>query len=406
LHQNHRVACFRAGAYEEAREAAHARLAEKPKDALVRARCHADLAFAWRGLGELAKMRTENRRARQALREAAALPNAPAFQLGRLATRLGLLEEARHWHERAVASSPGSPMAHLALAEVHFLMNERPASVRAARRAVSLDPRVPDGHRWLGRALASTGDTQGAAEAYRRSLAASPRDAQVAAWLGSTLRKLGDRAGSLRAFRRAVALDPGHPTFLADLGVLLIENGHYEEAVETLRRAKVRDAKRPSGREIEPWLRLAERRAAALPEVRALLTEGVEPEDARVYVVAAHERYARGAYAEATRLFTTGFDRGAAAPPSRFVGDRHFAAAAAVRASCTDVDAAALRGRALRWLREELELIRNRPGHLTYLSTYPEFDPVRTQEGLAALPPDEAEAWFAFWLEVRRLREG
>ena len=201
--------------------------------------------------------------------------------LGLIASQRGNPAAALDLIGRAIALSPGKPIAHyhnnmamallalnrpdgaidqlkaaLALtpddAEGHYnlgvLLNERgrPAEAMACfQRAVTLRPDSPEALANLGGLYQAEEKLDEAESCYRRSLALDPASADAQYNLGCVLQKQGNREGAAVHYRRAMAAQPNHLEAGYNLGVALQEQGYPAEAAACFRQVLERNPAYP-----------------------------------------------------------------------------------------------------------------------------------------------------------------
>lgn len=113
--------------------------------------------------------------ARQA---AAADPTSPAAAelAGVAAAKLGRLEEALTWFERAVTLNPDQSTAITKMGDIRAAQGDTEAARAAYQRALALDPGDRRAHQRLGLILEQEGDKAGAVDHFERGLAGTPPD--------------------------------------------------------------------------------------------------------------------------------------------------------------------------------------------------------------------------------------
>jgi serine/threonine-protein kinase len=269
------------------------------------------------------------------------------FTLGNALGRAGRPDEAVGYLHAARAVRPGRAVVQQNLGVCYHRAGRMPEAVEYFREAVRLDPAKPLYLLNLGVGLTDIGDYREAVSVFDQALRLRPDDARVHCHLGFALRETGQFEQSLASLRC------GH-----ELG------------------KKEQNWKLPS----EAWVRDGEQ----LLEYETRLAAGDRPRDAEARVGFARVCRGKGRHAEATAFYAEAVAAGATA-------SRVDAARSAV--------AAGRRAKALDWLTAEFE---SRPpaAMLRKWQHYADLAAVRDEAALAALPPDEATAWRAFWQRV------
>lgn len=327
------------------------------------------------------------------------------------------LGRAAAFYERAIKVDPTNGLAHFNLAIVSWQRGDRAAAVALFKKAVTLDPKSSTFALGYGRVLIETGDPVAAEPVLREAVRLAPNSAQAHAWLGLARLGTSDLMGAVTMFEEAIRLDP----MLADphngLGMVRRRQGNPIGAIDEFetaaRLAPAWDT--PLVNLGDTWLARGNP-TAALAAYREAIRRN--PHVPRWHALAANALAAGGDPLGAVNfLLKTLADHPAwKNDPINFL--RSNAAMHAVVAGLgggrTPVpigDRAALRRRALAWLREDLANRRR----LLPLSTLrqqlwncvkdPRLAGVRHPLCLAALPPDEAREWLDLWAEIRSLRD-
>ena len=269
-------------------------------------------------------------------------------------------------------------------------------------------------------------DAESAEELAREAVRLDPANEQVLRTEYLLLDTQGDLPARLEIIRARVesAVDDASRALCLDLlQQALGEAGQYEEALQRVLEA----------RERYPWLvaeralAMRKREVALARSIDDVLARGEIPEDRDSLLELAGVCHCTGRHAAAARLYRRAFE-GGLLPGERIspfiaFGHRCHALRSAARAgSAPDLDdaglslaeRAVLRRQALDLARDllerhRLEVFSNVNGqtalmwYLFRLRVDPAFAGVRDEAALAALPPDEAEAWRAFWAEADEL---
>ena len=199
---------------------------EKPEEAVIAfaraTRLDAKQGAAWAGLAEAYLALKDERKARDALAAAAALPDAPVSvfrHLAEIEARAGRHAAALQPFERAIALQPGDAELRLAYARSLAQLERWHDAANAAREAQRLTPKSID-------AL-----VLGAEAAYRQ----------------------GKNGEAIETLKRAVALDPESYDVHFKLGRSYVDNNLYSDAQSHLERAA-----RLNDRTDAPHLQLAQ----------------------------------------------------------------------------------------------------------------------------------------------------
>ena len=146
--------------------------------------------------------------------------------------------------ERAVASDPGSPLTHAALAEGRwwksFLTGDsmwRDRAAESLKEAEKRNPDLPEVHRIAGLLQADGGHYEQAVSRYSRAIELDPRNGDAYRRLGMAYDSDGEHDKALAAFRRAIEMDPEHYRNYQALGNFLHTRAAYFEALDPLRKA-------------------------------------------------------------------------------------------------------------------------------------------------------------------------
>lgn len=207
--------------------------------------------------------------------------------------RAGDLSEAERYMQRSLALAPR---------RADFLANygnllraaNRPAeAAQRYREALALDARFRPARLGLARVLNETHQSHEAEREIRVLLAANEQDAEAWNELGIALRALRLYADSERAYRRALSINPRYGAASHNLGALLSQQKRSSAALAELDRAQALGARGPE---------LHYNRARSLYELgrydetesELMKAIALRPTDARVHVMLAQVRFARG----------------------------------------------------------------------------------------------------------------
>jgi serine/threonine protein kinase/tetratricopeptide (TPR) repeat protein len=376
----------------------------------------------------------------------------PRATLGRVLGRLNRADEALDELNRAITCEPPDPAAFRYLGDLHVAGGRVDEAVEAYLGAVALDSSDRDSYFALGSLYGRKGQLDDACHAYRQAIAANPDSPGAHGNLGLVLRdqgklqealaeteraiilnqrnqrfrvnqsdilmRLGRFADAAVAARAAIEIDPTYPEAHFCLGDALRDNGEFGAALDAMRRGQQLSATRPGGQhQSEGWVRNIEN--LVVHEQRLLRVAAGEetaqgPDDLlKLGDLASWTkrwRLAAGWYAAAIEAWPELPDvkRGLALRSARAVAQACGEDGDDSRRSSAGRpdELAALRARALEWMRRELD---NRRGDLApeelarALGSWradPLLAPLRDEAHLLRLPAEEAGAWTAFWADV------
>jgi tetratricopeptide (TPR) repeat protein len=321
-----------------------------------------------------------------------------------LGTALGAFgddAQAVRYLREAIARNPTYTFAHINLATALYRLGASDGAEKVLREAIQLDSSFGRAIMDLGHVLWSRGNFQAAVEQYQKACLCDPQNASRPYRTITALRQTGQFAGATavgRAWSQAVGKDHR-------------DRAKIEKALQLVERAAQAEAKVP--------LLLAGQDPAADNEERILLAERClclrhEPAAARLYAAALTADPSLS-----TISYPMAYDDIFIRP--RETSHHYHAALAAARAGCglstdaarlTPAERAALRVRALEWLRAELAVHRKLAGspvwsekqtaalHLPLWLGEPAFAGLRPGSAGAEQTPAEQTAWDAFWDEV------
>jgi tetratricopeptide (TPR) repeat protein len=314
---------------------------------------------------------------------------------------------------------------------VHYLLGNAlrargdvDGAIAQLRHAVRLNPHHAEAHTNLGNALVARGDVNEAADCFREAIRLNPKLGMAHYNLGNVARLAGDLNSAVAAYREAVKWQPDHAEAHCNLGHTLRDRGEFAEALERLRRGHELGSGKPGWRYPSArWVSECAELVRQDARLAAVLTGTVKVENATELLTFARICGYRKKYADAVRFYERAFAKDPRLAAQLRSGARSAAAADAVLAATesgaarTDGERAALRRRALDWLRADLAgwakvLKETNPAARTaahramtdWLADR-SFARVRHPFLLAALSTDEAKAWLALWAEVRSLRD-
>jgi tetratricopeptide (TPR) repeat protein len=210
---------------------------------------HALLAEVYQRLGDRAAARRE-------LRQAAGLPDDPAWpdplfeEVTRLRTgkqaslaradqliRQGNNGEAVALLERTLRDYPDADWARVMLGRAHLGQRDLPAAEKSLRQAIQSAPKLAEARFYLGVTLYLQKKHGPAAASFRKATQLKPGFALAHFNLGYCLKDQGDQAGAIAAFRTALKCQPDYAPAHTNLGELLAGKGQTVEALGHLRHA-------------------------------------------------------------------------------------------------------------------------------------------------------------------------
>ena len=202
------------GRYEEALEAAHVAVEQRPDFALA----HANIGLALNALGRSKEAGTH-------LRGALDLNPVDSFQkLIELLTPQGRYEEAMDLIAQAAALAPDSMQA----AKLHFLMGETArengqpeAAAEHYMNTLEMDLHHGVALHWLATLRLEQQRYDEALELFQRLIALHPNDAATYSNMGIALSGLGRHDEALQRFDQALSLDPALENVRANREALL-----------------------------------------------------------------------------------------------------------------------------------------------------------------------------------------
>ncbi len=342
--------------------------------------------------------------------------------LGTALQTLGRLDEAIACWRRAIELDPKGALPHYNLGSALTDKGQFDEAIACLRRAIALNPKYAEAHTNLGNALKARGQVNEAIACYRQAIDLDPKLARAHGNLGAALLTRGRRDEAIACFRKAIEIDPNFAEAHCNLGSALKARGDFAEALGAFRRGHEVGSQRsdwhhPSDR----WARDCERLVEREKQLLGVLSGDSEPADARERIEWVRLCVQTRRYAAAARLSGEAFAADAKLADDLKAGHRYRAAAAAARAGLgqgrgagdlTDEARAALRRRALSWLRADLAL---RAGQLE--SAKPadrvaarqalrnwqkdlDLAGLRDKAALGSLPAEEQKAFARLWAEV------
>jgi len=314
----------------------------------------------------------------------------------------GAIRECRE----AIRLEPALAGPHANLGNALDVKGDPDGAIAEYREAVRLNPDDSDMHFSLGCSLDRKGDPKGASREYRESIRLNPDDAGAHCNLGGVLMASGDLEGAIAEYRGAVRLGPDSAMACCNLGNALSLRGLFREALPWLRKGHELGSKQPGwASPSKDWVEEAERKAALEARLDQVLSGGDQPRDAVERIEFAEVLYAKSRPAESARMYAGAFAEDAAlAESSR--GHRYNAAcSASLAAACGGADAAEWRGRALGWLRADLDA-GSTPSTAALEHWKRDTDLAAVRDHTDDLPAGERDDWRRLWADVDALLAG
>jgi len=159
---------------------------------------------------------------------------------GRLALKLGLLEEAEGVLLSAVAASPTDAEAYFRLGLLYLRKPDLPAAIDNYRRGLEFEE-SPAARLLLATAEDDAGFSREARENFEKVIAIEPDNDEAWFGLGLSLR-FDDSERAENCFRKAIELEPRLSAAHRELGFRLWSKGLLEEAEQSLKTAVALDS--------------------------------------------------------------------------------------------------------------------------------------------------------------------
>jgi len=159
------------------------------------------------------------------------------LQRGAELEKAGLLDEAIHEHEAALANDPGNVQAHVNLISLYGRVGDAGNAKQHFEAATRLNPGRSDA--WYNYAvlLYMQEHFDEAEKAYQRALEINPDYAEAHNNLGVIYEQLGRLADAQKEFRAAISGRPDYPLARFHLGRILVNEQKFGEAIQQLQRA-------------------------------------------------------------------------------------------------------------------------------------------------------------------------
>jgi len=203
------------------------------KRAPKNAESHANIALAYKDLGELDKAAEH---LRQSIRLDAGVPVAHN-NLGNVLREMGRPERAVRAYERALRLQPDFAECWSNLAAALNESDQRKRALQAAGRALQLAPRLAQAHNNRGDILLAEARYEEALESYRQATKINPKYAAALINMARVQRDMDMPEAALKTLELALEIEPDNPEAHHVLGVLQEQRGQPERAAEAFKHA-------------------------------------------------------------------------------------------------------------------------------------------------------------------------
>jgi tetratricopeptide (TPR) repeat protein len=330
-------------------------------------------------------------------------------------------DEAIAEYREAIRIKQDYAEAHLSLGFALKRKGQVDDAIAAYRAAIRVKQDYAQAHANLGVALASKGRLDEAIVEYREAIRIQQERPEFHYNLGLALYAAGVVDEAIGEYREAIRLRKDYAEAYCNLGSALLQQGEIRAAVDAMRRGHELGSRRPGWPHPSArWLARCERFAELESRLPALLEGKATPSgpEGRIEVgeLCALKRLNRAA----VRFYEEAFTERPALADDLAARRRYTAACAAALAGCgqghdagqlSDEERARLRGRALEWLRADLEAWRRQLDSnpeksesatrvtkaLQNWLVAPGLAGVRGSDGLARLPEAEQQPWQTLW---------
>jgi serine/threonine protein kinase/Flp pilus assembly protein TadD len=363
--------------------------------------------------------------------------------------------ESAHYGSIAVALRPEIPDLRLGLASALRKQGRLDEAIAQCREALRLNKNYPEAHNELGVALRNQGKRDDAIAEWRKAIALDPNLAVAHCNLGGALREQGKVEEAIAECRKAIELDPNYGPAHSNLagglavkgrldeavaecreairikeddagphynlGQILVQQGQFRQALEELRRGHELGSKDPRWPyPSAQFVRQCERLVELDGKLPAFLEGKATPASAAERIELARLCLVKHLDGAAARFYEEAFTAEPKLAENLQAFHRYNAACAAALAACgqgkdadqlDEKEKARLRGRALAWLRADLEALSRLPDKgadaarlaagvgtvLRHWQADPDLAGVRGAEALGKLPEAERQAWKKLW---------
>jgi serine/threonine-protein kinase len=322
-------------------------------------------------------------------------------------------------YREAIRLDPTVGLAHNNLGLVLKHKGDRDGAIREFKEAIRYEPKgfnAVYAHDNLGDAFLDSGDPDGAVAEYKKALQIDPRNAVTHFSLGLALRRKEDLDGAIAEYKKALEINPKFTNARNNLGWAYYLQGNPDAAIAEYRKV-LKD--QPKHEMALKNLKLAERLQelqARLPTILAgRAAPKTAPEACELAEFCAKSFQKR--YADAARLYEKAFATDPKLAADLNASHRYNAARVAVLAAggigtADTAERAALRAKALAWLRADLALRKTQANStsvsgrktaaekLAYWLNDADLSGTRPGPSQIDMPAAERAEWDALWAEV------
>jgi tetratricopeptide (TPR) repeat protein len=161
----------------------------------------------------------------------AAQSNAGCYVFGLISFNAGVLRDARHWFDRALALQPDFPEALSARAVTLQRLGQLQDALQSFETLVKLRPDDAEAMFSMGVLLQSLGRMNDALAAYEKALRSNPAHCEALTNRGALLERFGRLDEAIACFDTIERLRPGDSTNLFNRGSVLQKLGRHEDAL-------------------------------------------------------------------------------------------------------------------------------------------------------------------------------
>ena len=149
-----------------------------------------------------------------------------------LCSRLGRMDQALHYIQRAHQSNPANAVAHFNHGTILIALGQLTEAAEAMQRAVSLEPSHQSAWYHLGKLRMDLQQPLQALQHFEQAIRLNPQFVDALDKAGLCALELGQVDQAEKYFKQATTLYPEHSDFLSNYGILLYKTGRYAEAIE------------------------------------------------------------------------------------------------------------------------------------------------------------------------------